>query len=59
VVPALPAASGPRRIEQQPGREDDALDLLDVAGPAALKRLVPLVVAAIGIVALIWWLRQR
>lgn len=51
--------SGPRRIEQQPGRENDALDLMDVAGAAAMKRLIPLVVAVVGVVALVWWLRQR
>lgn len=53
------AASGPRKIAPQPGREDDALDLMDVAGAAALKRLVPLVVVVIGVIALIWWLSQR
>lgn len=52
-------ASGPRRIEPQPGREDDALDLMDVAGPAALKRLVPLVIGVVVIVGIAWWLRQR
>lgn len=51
-------AAGPRRIEPQPGRENDALNLMDVAGPAAVKRLVPVIVAVIAIVVLIWWLQR-
>jgi uncharacterized protein len=53
------AAVGRRRIEPTPGREDDALDLLDVAGPATLKRLVPLVAVLLAVVGLIWWWRRR
>jgi uncharacterized protein len=53
------AAAGPRRIAPIPGREDDALDLLDVAGPATLKRLVPLVAALLAVLGLIWWWRRR
>jgi uncharacterized protein len=53
------AAAGPRRIAPLPGREDDALDLLDVAGPATLKRLVPLVAALLAVLGLVWWLRRR
>jgi carbon monoxide dehydrogenase subunit G len=48
-------ATGPRRIEQQPGREDDALDLMEVAGAATLKRVIPLVVGAVVVGGIIWW----
>lgn len=50
---------GPRRIEPTPGREDDALDLLEVAGAATVKRVVPLVAVLAAIAALVWWLRRR
>jgi uncharacterized protein len=53
------AAAGPRRIAPTPGREDDALDLLDVAGPATLKRLVPLVAVLLAVLGLAWWWRRR
>ena len=53
------APDGPRRIEPQPGREDDALDMLDMAGTATLKRVAPLVAVAAAIAGLIWWLRHR
>lgn len=53
------APSGPRRIEPQPGREDDALDMLDMAGAATLKRVAPLVAVVAAIAGLLWWLRQR
>jgi uncharacterized protein len=53
------AAVGRRRIAPTPGREDDALDLLDVAGPATLKRLVPLVAVLLAVVGLVWWWRRR
>ena len=56
---AAPAASGPRRIEQQPGREDDALDLMEVAGAATLKRLVPLVAGVAVVIGAVWWLVSR
>jgi uncharacterized protein len=53
------AAAGPRRIAPISGREDDALDLLDVAGPATLKRVVPLVAALLAVLGLVWWWRRR
>lgn len=53
------ASSGPRKITPQPGREDDALDLMDVAGTAALKRVGPLVAAFVLLAVLLWWLRRR
>ncbi len=53
------APSGPRHIEPQPGRDDDALDMLDMAGAATLKRVAPLVAVVAAIAGLIWWLRNR
>jgi uncharacterized protein len=50
---------GPRRIEPTPGREDDALDLMEVAGAATAKRVLPLVAVLAAMAALIWWLRRR
>jgi uncharacterized protein len=51
--------SGPRRIAEDPSRADDALDLMEVAGSATLKRVVPLVLGLAAIGLLIWWLRRR
>jgi len=61
---AAPAAStaastGPRTIAPDPSREDDALDLMEVAGAATAKRVIPLVIGLAVIAALIWWLRKR
>jgi uncharacterized protein len=56
---AAAAPSGPRRIEPTPGREDDVLDLMEVAGAATAKRLLPLVAALLAIIGLVWWLRRR
>jgi uncharacterized protein len=52
------AAAGPRRIEPTPGREDDVLDLMQVAGAATAKRLLPLVAAILAIIGLLWWRRR-
>jgi uncharacterized protein len=51
--------SGPRRVAEDPSRVDDALDLMEVAGSAALKRVAPLVLGLTAIGLLIWWLRRR
>lgn len=51
--------TGPRRIAPDPSREDDALDLMEVAGAATAKRLVPLVAALAVVAGIIWWLRRR
>jgi uncharacterized protein len=56
---AAAGRSGPRRIEPSSGREDDALDLLEVAGVATAKRVLPVAAVVAVIVALIWWLRHR
>jgi uncharacterized protein len=50
---------GPRRIEPTPGREDDALDLLEVAGAATAKRVLPLVAALLAVIGIVWWWRRR
>ena len=57
--PAAPATEGPRRIAQDPSREADALDLMDVAGAATAKRLIPLVVALAVVGVVIWLIRRR
>ncbi len=54
-----PAPTGPRKIAQDPSREDDALDLMEVAGAATLKRVAPIVAGLILIVGVIWWMRGR
>jgi uncharacterized protein len=54
-----PPATGPRRIEQDPSRQDDALDLMEVAGGAAFKRIAPIAIAVAVLGALVWWLRRR
>jgi uncharacterized protein len=60
-VPAPAAAptpaSGPRRIAP-PAQEPEALDLMEVAGGAVTKRLVPLVVVAL-VLLLVWWRRRE
>jgi uncharacterized protein len=53
------AEVGRRRIEPTPGREDDALDLMEVAGAATLKRLVPTIAVLAALVGLVWWWRRR
>ena len=51
-------STGPRRIAP-PAQEPDALDLMDVAGDAVGKRLVPVGVAAVVVALLVWWWRRR
>jgi uncharacterized protein len=61
-APAAAAAAspvtptGPRRIAP-PAQEPEALDLMEVAGGAVTKRVVPLVVLAL-VIALVWWRRR-
>lgn len=47
------ASTGPRKIAYQAPR-DDALDLMDVAGEATVKRLAPLVAAVLVVLFVIW-----
>ncbi|MCC5947955.1 MAG: SRPBCC family protein [Nitriliruptoraceae bacterium] len=60
-TPAAPVtqATGPRKIVQDPNREDDALDLMEVAGAATAKRAIPALAALAALIALIVWLRNR
>ena len=56
---ATPAATGPRQIAPDPSRENEALDLMEVAGAATIKRAVPLVAGLALVAAFIWWLTRR
>ena len=56
---AAPASTEPRRIAPDPAREHEALDLMEVAGAATIKRAVPLVAGLAIVAALIWWLTRR
>jgi uncharacterized protein len=56
---AAAARTGPRRIEPMPGREDDVLDLMEMAGPATVKRLIPLVAVLVAVIGLLWWWRRH
>ncbi|TVR32055.1 MAG: carbon monoxide dehydrogenase [Nitriliruptor sp.] len=56
---AAPAATGPRKIAPDPSRENEALDLMEVAGAATIKRAVPLVAGLALVAGLIWWLTRR
>jgi uncharacterized protein len=51
------ADSGPRRIAP-PAQEPEALDLVDIAGGAVTKRLVPVAVVALLALLLVWWVRR-
>ena len=51
------ASTGPRKVAYQAPR-DDALDLMDVAGEATVKRLAP-VIAAVLVVLFVVWRRRR
>lgn len=51
------AATGPRKVEYRAPR-DEALDLMDVAGEATAKRLVPVLAAAVAILLVILWRRR-
>ncbi|GGI03411.1 SRPBCC family protein [Egicoccus halophilus] len=58
-APATPVVGGPRRIAPDPFRADDALDLVDVAGSATLKRLLPVLAAAlVAILTVVLWRRR-
>lgn len=57
VPTAVGVSTGPRKVAHRPPK-DDALDLMEVAGGATVKRLVPVVIALV-IALLIWrpWAR--
>lgn len=50
--------SGPRQVAPRSPR-DDALNLVDVAGPATVRRLAPAVVMVAVVVLVLWWRRRR
>jgi carbon monoxide dehydrogenase subunit G len=55
---AEPATStGPRKVDYRAPR-DEALDLMDVAGEATAKRLVPVLAAAVLLLVVILWRRR-
>jgi uncharacterized protein len=56
--PITPAAGmGPRRIAP-PAQEPEALDLMEVAGGAITKRLLPVAGLVAVVLALLWWRRR-
>jgi uncharacterized protein len=57
-APARPDP-GPRKVAPVPSDEEDALDLMEVAGAAAFKRLAPVALGVLLLGAVIWWLRRR
>lgn len=56
--PPAPSQAGPRRLAP-PLREPEPLDLVEVAGGAVTKRLVPLVAVVVALLGLVWWWRRR
>lgn len=56
-VPVDADTTGPRRVAPRTPR-DEALDLMDVAGDAAAKRLVPVLAAVIAVLLVIIWRRR-
>jgi uncharacterized protein len=55
--PTVPAGPGATERAALPHQED-AIDLMDAAGAPVLKRALP-VLAALGLVGLLWWLVAR
>lgn len=56
---APPTIDGPRRLTTDPSRENDALDLMDVAGGATLKRVLPVAAVAVVLAIVFALLRRR
>ena len=58
--PEASTTAGPEASTTAPAQED-SLNLLKVAGPAILKRLVPVLVGAVGLALLsrLFWRRRR
>lgn len=59
--PAGAAAAAPGAVTDRPARprpSDDAIDLLDVAGPSVARRLAPVLAGLAVLVLIIWWLRR-
>jgi carbon monoxide dehydrogenase subunit G len=49
---------GPRAFAASSAQDDDSIDLLGAAGAPVLKRVLPVVVAAIVAGVVIWWFRR-
>lgn len=58
---AAPAEAGAEAPEaaRAPAAPAEAIDLVEVAGGAVLKRLAPVIGVAVVILVIWWWLRQR
>jgi carbon monoxide dehydrogenase subunit G len=56
---APPTVDGPRLLAGDPSRENDALDLMDVAGGATAKRLLPVAAVVVVLAILFAVLRRR
>lgn len=56
-VPVDADTTGPRRVAHRAPR-DEVLDLMDVAGDTAAKRLVPVLAAVIAVLLVIMWRRR-
>lgn len=56
---APPTVDGPRLLAGDPSRENDALDLMDVAGGATVKRLLPVAAVVVVLAILFAVLRRR
>lgn len=50
----LAPTDSPKRRQDR----DDAIDLLDVAGGSVLRKLAPVIAAAVAILAVVWWRRR-
>ncbi|MFG2002610.1 SRPBCC domain-containing protein [Spirillospora sp. NPDC048911] len=57
--PASPAESTVRPLPARPRQEEDAIDLLEVAGPSLAKRAVPALVAAVAFLLTVRYLFRR
>ncbi|GAA2634262.1 SRPBCC domain-containing protein [Actinomadura fulvescens] len=57
--PASPAESDVRPLPVRPRQEDDAIDLLDVAGPSLVRRVIPAVAAALAVLLAVRHLLRR
>lgn len=51
------ASTGPRAVAHREPR-DEALDLMDVAGQATMKRLAPVLAAVVAVIGVILWRRR-
>ncbi|KAB2351736.1 SRPBCC family protein [Actinomadura rudentiformis] len=57
--PASPAESTVRPLPVRPRQEEDAIDLLAVAGPSIVRRAIPAVAAAVAVLLAVRYLFRR